>query len=332
MIWHAFHEQNAWQNDVMSEFTLVGLRVVQEVAAAGSFTRAAEALGYTQSAVSRQVAAMEAAAGALIFERDRRGATPTPAGQVLLRHAAQVSAGVSAAELELAGMRDRLAGRMTVGAFPTANMALVPRAVAQVTAGHPGLAVIVKEAATPTLLRQLRAGRLDVAVIAVGHGLPDYDLGELAQHLLAHGRLLVAVPKAHRFAGQADVAVPDLFHEQWVVSEGAPGEPQFGAWPTVPEPRIAHTVRTWSTRLGLVAAGLGITVIPELILPAIPADVRAVPVRDSHWPGRATVAVTVARPSAQAQTLVAALQTQAVRLNGASAESHDGHGLRATAP
>ena len=320
MMSHASHDQSAWQNDAMAEFTLVGLRVVQEVAATGSFTRAAEVLGYTQSAVSRQVAAMEAAAGTQLFERERRGATLTPAGQVLLRHAAQVSAGVSAAELELAGLRDRLAGRMTIGAFPTATMALVPRAVAQVTSGHPGLAVIVKEASTPALLRQLRAKRLDVAVIATGHGLPDYDLSELEQHPLLHGRLLVAVPRTHRFAAQADVAVPDLAHEQWIVSEGAPGEPQFGAWPTVSEPRIAYTVRTWSARLGSVAAGLGISVVPELILPAMPADLRAIPVRDSHWPGRATVAVTRAHPSAQAQAMTAALKSQAGLLNSTATE------------
>ena len=102
----------------MSELTLAGLRVVQEVAARGSFTAAADALGYTQSAVSRQVAAMERAAGARLFERLARGVRPTSAGKVLLRHGGQLLERVDAATLELGGLRDRLEGRLAVGAYP----------------------------------------------------------------------------------------------------------------------------------------------------------------------------------------------------------------------
>ncbi|WP_217167842.1 LysR family transcriptional regulator [Streptomyces sp. AC512_CC834] len=301
----------------MAEFTLAGLRVVHQVAAAGSFTRAAEVLGYTQSAISRQVAATEAAAGAPIFDRRRRGVALTPAGQVLVRRAGEILADLAATELELAGLRDRLAGRLAVGSYPTAAMALVPRAMAEVTAGHPGLAVVVEEASTPALVRRLRTGRLEVAVIGVGHGLPDYDLSELRQTAVLQGDLLVVVPDTHRFAGHDRITVSDLAHEQWVAGDGAAGEPQFGAWPTLSDPHIAHTARGWSTRLGLVAAGLGITVIPDLALPALPRGVRAVAVTDSHWPGRATVVVTRPSPSAQAQAMVAALQNQAVSLHDA---------------
>ncbi|MFE2522483.1 LysR family transcriptional regulator [Streptomyces mirabilis] len=298
----------------MAEFTLTGFRVVHQVATAGSFTRAAEMLGYTQSGVSRQVAAMEAAAGAPIFDRTRRGVALTPAGQVLVRRATEVLADVAATELELAGLRDRLAGRLTIGAYPTAAMALVPRAMAQVTSGHPGLAVLLEEAATPALLRRLRMGRLDMAVIGVGHGLPDYDLSELRQTTVLQGDLLVVVPDTHRFAGHASITVPDLAQEHWIAGDGAAGEPQFGAWPTLSDPHIAHTARSWSTRLSLVAAGLGITVIPDLALPALPTGVRAVAVTDTYWPGRATVAVTRPHPSAQTQAMVTALQNQAACL------------------
>ncbi|MFI0420802.1 LysR family transcriptional regulator [Spongiactinospora sp. 9N601] len=299
----------------MAEFTLTGLRVLHQVATMGSFTRAAELLGYTQSAVSRQVAAMETAAGAPLFDRGGRGVALTPAGQVLVRRATEILADLAATELELAGLRDRLAGRLVIGAYPTAAMALVPRAMAQVTSGHPGLAVVLDEASTPALLRRLRAGRLDVAIIGIGHGLPDYDLSELRQTMVLQGGLRVAVPEAHRFAGHSRVTVADLAQEHWIAGDGAAGEPQFGAWPTLSDPRIAHTARSWSTRLGLVAAGLGITVIPEQALPALPAGVRAVAVADGHWTGRATVAVTRPHPSAQAQTMVSAIQDQAARLH-----------------
>lgn len=293
------------------EFTVTGLRVVHQVAATGSFTRAAEILGYTQSAVSRQVAAMEAAAGAPIFERSRRGVALTPAGEVLVRRATEILADLAATEHELAGLRDRLAGRLTIGAYPTAAMALVPQAMTQVISAHPGLALVLEEASTPVLLRRLRAGRVEVAVIGVGHGLPDYDLGELRRTTLLQGDLLVVVPDAHRFADQDTVTAADLAGEPWIAGEDTKGEPQFGPWPTLSDPRIAHTARSWSTRLGLVAAGLGITVIPDLARPALPKGVRTVAVADSHWPGRATLAVTRPRPSAQAQAMVAALRNQA---------------------
>ena len=301
----------------MPEFTLTGLRIVHQVAATGSFTRAAELLGYTQSAVSRQVAAMEAAAGAPIFDRGRRGVALTPAGQVLVRRATELLADLAATEHELAGLRDRLAGRLTVGAYPTAAMALVPRAMAQVASGHPGLALVLEEASTPALLRRLRTDRLEVAVIAVGHGLPEYDLSELRQTTLPQGDLLVVVPDAHRFAGTGTVTVADLARERWIGGVGAAGEPQFGPWPTLSEPHIAHTARSWSVRLGLVAAGLGITVIPGLARPALPTGVRTVAVADNRWPGRATVVLTRPRPSAQAQAMVTALQNQAAHLHDA---------------
>jgi DNA-binding transcriptional LysR family regulator len=297
------------------EFTLIGLRIVHQVAASGSFTGAAEMLGYTQSAISRQVAAMEAAAGAPIFDRSRRGVALTPAGQVLLRRATGILADIAATEHELAGLRDRLAGRLTIGAYPTAAMALVPRAIAEVASSHPGLAVVLEEGSTPALLRRLRTGRLETAVIGIGHGLPDYDLGGLWQTTLLRGDLLVVVPDTHRFAGRDAVTVPDLAREHWIGGAGAAGEPQFGAWPTLADPDIVHTARNWSTRLGLVAAGLGITVIPDLALPALPAGVRTVAVADSHWPGRATVVVTRPHPSAQAQAMVIALQDHAARLH-----------------
>ena len=110
----------------MAEVTLVGLRVVLEVGRTGSFSAAAERLGYTQSAVSRQIAATESVVGGALFERHARGVRPTAAGEVLIRHAGRVLDDVTAAGQELAGLRDRLVGRLVVGAFPTAAADLAP--------------------------------------------------------------------------------------------------------------------------------------------------------------------------------------------------------------
>ncbi|HUQ56984.1 LysR family transcriptional regulator [Lentzea sp.] len=294
----------------MSGMTLVGLRVVVEVARRGSFTAAADALGYTQSAVSRQVNAMETAVGSPLFERRARGVRPTPACEALLGHARQVVAHLEAAELEIAGLRDRIAGRLAVGAYPTAAASFVPRAIARVKAAHPALAVRLGEAGSPVLLRRLRAGRIEVAVIAVGDGLPDYDLDGLRTESVPGGRGPgIAVANGHPFAAQSEVDVRDLAGQVWIVGAGREGDPQFGAWPTLSDPVIGHEARTWQTRLGMVAAGLGASVLPGLAADIVPRGVTWVPVRD---PGlverRRTVVVTDENRSPAADAFTRALR------------------------
>ncbi|MFI6424319.1 LysR family transcriptional regulator [Promicromonospora sp. NPDC050880] len=292
----------------MAELTVTALRVVHAVVGTGSFTAAADLLGYTQSAVSRQVAAAESAAGAALFVRGARGVAPTPAGALVARRAAVVLAELDAVGTDLAGLADPLGGRVVLGAFPTAAWVLAPRAVAAVRQRHSGVTVQLHEASTPAQLRALRSGRLDVAVIGMGADLPAYDLDGLRRDHLVDGRSLVAVSRDHRFAGRDQVPVAELADEEWVVGTGLRGDPQFGAWPTLLRPRVAHTAREWLARLGLVAAGLGITTLPELAAPGLPADVVTVRVDDPAWLGRAAVAVTRADRSAAVEAVVAVLR------------------------
>ncbi len=298
----------------MADITVTGLRVVRAVIDTGSFTAAADALGYTQSAVSRQVAAMEDAAGAPLFVRGARGVVPSPAGRLLARRAATVLNEIDAVGRDLAGLRDRLTGRVVIAAFPSAAAVLVPRTVARLGDDHPGLIVELGEASTPTLLRQLRARRIDVAVVGVASDLPAYDLDGLRRDLIFEGRLLVAVSAQHRFADRRQVAAAELADEPWIVGKGLRGDPQFGAWPTLDQPRIVHAVRDWPTRLGLVAAGIGIAVLPELAAASVPVDVRTVTVDDPAWLGRSVVAVTVPGRSPEVTATVHALRHEAARL------------------
>jgi DNA-binding transcriptional LysR family regulator len=298
----------------MAELTVTALRVVHAVVGTGSFTATADLLGYTQSAVSRQVAAAESAAGVPLFVRGARGVAPTPAGTLVARRAAVVLAELDAVGKDLAGLDDVLGGRVVLGAFPTATWVLAPRAVAVVRDRHPGLTVDLHEASTPTQLRQLRAGRIDVAVIGMGADLPAYDLDGLRRDHLADGRSLVAVPAGHRFADRDPVPVAELAGEDWVVGKGLRGDPQFGAWPTLPAPKVVGAVREWNARLGLVAAGLGITTVPELVVPALPAGVVTVRVDDPAWLGRAAVAVTRPDRPAGVDAVVGALREVAREL------------------
>ncbi|MEU1805688.1 LysR family transcriptional regulator [Streptomyces sp. NPDC019937] len=301
----------------MAELSLTGLRVVQAVVDTGSFTAAADALGYTQSAVSHQVAAMEAAAGAPLFVRGARGVTPSPAGMMLARRAATVLNEIDAVSTDLAGLKDHVTGRVAIAAFSSAAAVLVPRTLARLRNDHPGLIVEFVEASSPTQLRQLRAHRIDVAVIGVGPDLPAYDFEGLRRELLFDGSLLLAVPAHHRFAGRGTIPVAELRDEPWIVGKGLRDDPQFGAWPTLDHPRIAYAAREWPTRLGLVATGLGIAVLPEVAAASVPTGVHTVRVDDPAWLGRAIVAVTIRDRSPEVTATVGALRHEAAQLRTA---------------
>lgn len=296
----------------VDEMTLSGLRVCREIALLGSFSAAARSLGYSQPAISRQVAAMEAAAGMPLFVRETRGVRLSAAGMAVVNHAGRILGDVDSLGRDLEGLGDRLVGRLRLGVFPTAAAVLAPRAIAHLTSEHPGLSVQLSEASTPTLLGELRNGRLAVAVVAAGTGLPSYDLDGLVVRRIPAGDLCVAVWDGHRLATRAGgapaVPVDELAGERWVIGVGDRGDPQFTAWPTLREPVIAHRARSWPSRLGLVAAGLGICVIPEIAAASAPEGVTTVRVDDPGWPGRVTLAVTRADPTAEVRAALDALE------------------------
>lgn len=169
-------------------------------------------------------------------------------------------------------------------------------------------------AATPALLRRLRSGRLDVAVVGVGPDLPDCDVQGLSAQVLSRDDLPVAVPDGHRLLRMPRVTAADLGGDAWIVGESTNGDQQFGAWPTLADPRIPHVVRSLATRLGLVAAGRGISLIPGLAVPSLPSGVLAVSVHDDVWPGRAAVALISRSRPPRAVAMVAALIYEAARL------------------
>ena len=303
----------------VAELTIVGLRVIDEVARQGSFSGAAAVLGYTQSAVSRQVAALEKVTDAALFERLPRGVRPTMAGDVVIRRARRVLADVDGVLQEVAGVRDRLAGRLVVAAFPSAAAVLAPRAIARLTTRHPNLDVELLERASPAQVRLLRAGRLEVALVVTGEGMPDQNFDGLRSNPVRIPRSAgIAVPITHRLVGHREVEVADLAEETWIVGAGAADEPQFAAWPGLTDPRIGPSARTWATRFGLVAAGLGITYVPALAADAVPEGVRWLPVRNiDTLPDRRLFVLTTSDPSPAAQAAVHAFLDTAAELTHA---------------
>ena len=130
------------------------------------------------------------------------------------------------------------------------------------------------------------------------------------------GHLRVAVPYGHRLAKAAVVPVAELAGETWIAGDDSGGDPQFGAWPTLANPVITYTSRSWPARFGLVAAGLGICLVPEVAALSVPAGVATVGVDDPGWPGRMTVAVARHRPSAEAAAVMDALREAGAGIRG----------------
>lgn len=303
----------------MTELTTTGLRVALEVARAGSITGAADRLGYTQSAVSRQVAAVERAAGVALFERQARGVRLTPAGEVLVRHAAVVVDTLATLDGELAGMRDRLSGTLVVGAFPTALATILPRAIRDLRQRHPGLQVRIEEGSSPVLVRKLARGQVEVALVATGDGLPALDLSNFTvQDLPGRREFGVAVSAQHRFAHRDWVTPAELADQTWVAGPSTSQTPEFEAWPLLERPDVAYVVRDWPARLGLVAAGLCIALVPGLAAELVPAGVRWVPVRpedDTVRVERRVHVVMAAQSGAGARALADSIRSQAGELD-----------------
>jgi DNA-binding transcriptional LysR family regulator len=279
----------------MAELSLTGLRVLREVASLGSFTAAARSLGYTQSAISRQVAGLEVAAGAPLFERSARGVRTTDAGEVLLRHARSVLDEVGAAERELEGLSRRAAGRLRVGAFPTAMASLVPRALAALERREPAVRPTLREGGTATHLRNLAAGKVDLAVIGAMPGARRARSRRIAVEHVIDDPLLLAVGRDHPLARRRTVDLDDLAQEGWIAATATASDTMIGAWQWAEwRPRVVQLAKDWTAKLGLVAGGLGVTLVPGLAADAVRPDVSLVRIRSDR---NVTREVSIATPA-----------------------------------
>ena len=297
-----------------TDVSLVGLRVVREIAERGTFSAAAVSLGYTQSAVSRQVAAVERAAGAPVFERRREGVRPTAAGRVILRHAATVLDEIDAVDRELRGLPAET-GTVRLGTFPSAGAALLPRALVQLRRTHPGITVVTRDGPTPSLLRALRAGSLDLAVVSSAPPFRplDNETPALAVETLSERSLSVAVSATHPLADRGSVDVSELRGQRWIIARSTGDETMLGVWPSLDErPNIVHTTRDWLTKLQLVAAGCGVTTLPASLMSVVPAGVRVLAVRGGPEERRRIVVAHLPSRQPDAVERVVAALRQAV--------------------
>ena len=296
------------------------LATFEEVARQGSVTAAADRLGYTQSAVSRQIATLEEDFGARLFDRTTRGVVLTVHGRCLLPHARAVRERLHEAHRELQALGSLEHGRLRIAAFPTAVAALVPRAIAAFAGAHPGVELSLVEGTSGRLMAQVQSGDADVAVISA-FADQRVDGRQFERTHLLDDRMLVALPSAHRLAGRRTVRLADLASENWI---GADDDWILGPRSLHPdfEPRVDFEVREWTAKLGMVAAGLGITIVPGLAAEAVRADVALVSLRRQDAPLRDIYAVLPAdrTPPPAAKAFVRAL-TSAARGRSAAADA-----------
>ena len=245
------------------------VRVMCEVVRRGSFSAAAESLSYTQSAVSQAIARLEAETGATLIVRDRAGVRPTAAGASLVEHAEGIFARIEAAEAELAAVLGVRSGRLRVASFPSAGATLMPLAIARFREAHPDVALTLAEGEPEEMAPRLRAGEFDLALLFEFPGARERHGARLRGQLLLEDPMLVALPAEHALAGKRALTLADLREEDWVQTSATSPCARHVVRLCLAagfEPKVTFESDDYETVQGLVAAGVGVALIPRLAL------------------------------------------------------------------
>lgn len=252
------------------------LRILREVAARGSFSAAADALSYTQSAVSQQIAALEAEAGTALLERRSRGVRLTAAGEALVVHTDGILARLEAAEADLAAIAGLRGGWLRMASFPTAGATLMPLAIAGFRVAHPGVELTLAEGEPEEIIPRLRAGEFDLALLFEFAGVSESLVRKLDRVELLEDPMYVALPRDHRLTRKVALRLEDLKAEAWIqTSASSPCARHVvrSCHAAGFEPQVSFESDDFQTVQGLVAAGVGVALIPELALSNVREDI-----------------------------------------------------------
>lgn len=255
------------------------LRIFKEVAERGSFSAAAEALNYTQPAVSQQIASLERATGAKLVDRMARGIRLTDAGRALLRHAEAVLARLAEAEAELESIGAMRSGRVRLVSFPTGGSSLIPPATAAFHDRYPGVELILSVAEPAEALDQLRSGDVDIALLLESGFEPDSRDDGLERIQLLDDPMFLALPRDHALARRHRVKLSALCNETWMHGSSheraCPDSAVFlrACHAAGFEPRVALENDDYAAIQGFVAAGVGLALIPQLALQSVRDDI-----------------------------------------------------------
>jgi len=287
------------------------MQVLRAVITSGSITAAARNLGYTPSAISQQLSALEREAGTALLERVGRGVRATPAGALLSEHAETLSTELAKAEAALTELKEGRIGRVAIRYFATAGASLVPPAIAAVRREHPGVRLDLKLVEPDDPMVDVEAGNADVAITAPAKGV------ELV-HLLDDPYRAV-LPKTHPLARKRVLDLTDFAEEPWVGVDGLPGicrDILDSACASAGfAPNIVVESEDYQTAQGFVAAGIGVGLIPELGLGAQHPGVVVRKIRNPE-PARAIHAAIASRAAGHpaVRTLLEAMRAATAKV------------------
>jgi len=256
------------------------LRALHAVSAHGSIIAAAETLNVTTSAVSQQLAKLEAETGQTLLERHGRGVRLTDAANALVSRTLRVLSLLEEAEAELDANDAGVAGRVTLAAFATAARGLAPQAIAALRKKYPQLALTFHEQEPHESIPKLVRRDVDLIVINDWENAPLALPEGLTKAPLFDDIADIALPPGHRYATAKGVKLSQLSGEEWIAWPGGSICHDFllhTLRKNGHEPRITHTAGEYATQLALVAAGLGACILPRLGRGPIPPGVSVVP-------------------------------------------------------
>ncbi|MFP5069989.1 LysR family transcriptional regulator [Pseudonocardia nantongensis] len=296
------------------DLTLPQLRAVVAVHDAGGFTAAAEALHVAQPSLSRAVADVERRLGSRLFERTTRRLEPTPAGHAVVAAARRALDAVAAELRHVEGFLDGRDGAVRIATLPSLAAILLPGVVSAFRRERPGVRPEMSDALADEVLERVRSGRADLAVTVLPEEEElDGGPGDLVVAPIASDRFCVLVPPGHRFARRDRLDWAELAGESFVDFDPTTSIRQHvdralavsGARPV-----RGLAARNIAAVAGLVAAGLGATTVPGLVVPLTGfANLVAVPLDEPVLRRRIALVLPRGRHPAPAATAFAALLT-----------------------
>ncbi|WP_033302848.1 LysR family transcriptional regulator [Nocardiopsis alkaliphila] len=304
------------------------VRVLVEIAHAGSIAAAAERLSFTPPALSQQLTKLEHEVGCRLVERGRTGATLTEAGRVLLEHGERVLGELRDAEAAVREVAERLPDRLSLGAFASAGKVLLPEALAVFGHEHPHVRLSLSDIEPPGGYGLVTSGDLDLLITHRYPGVPLPRAGGLHRERLLVDPLMVVAPVGHPIT-DTEMSLADLADQEWIC--GAPGihnriSLDSAASAAGVRLSVAYETRDYEVALALIEAGVGIALIPQTILGAARGGGRVSrPLRGTRL-AREIYTVYRRRPPEPVPAMLATLRRTAARsLPGAKKEGQDAH-------
>lgn len=260
------------------------LRMLREVSVQGTIAAAAGHLGFTPSAVSQQLSAVEKTTGVAVLERVGRNVQLTDAGRELVTHADVVLAQLEEAQAAIERVQGSASGVIRIGVMESVAAIIIPGVLRRLSADYPDVELRTRQAETDDSIESVRSGSLDATFAVDYTDSPRTINAGLTSRLVCRDWFRLVVPKDDPLASKVP-ALADIEHRRLIAS---PADYSCGRCVTLAcrsagfEPNVAHEMDDYTTSLMLVEAGVGVSLIPDLGLQGyMPEGVAVVPLKNS---------------------------------------------------